>query len=101
MSRENVALFSQAISRNPDLNRRISEAGTDIDKWVTIAQDVGFEFTPGEFADVVSQTLGRTVTPGNAVREFLGAQYKVGDLELRRKTLDAVVGGARRYISNL
>jgi predicted ribosomally synthesized peptide with nif11-like leader len=101
MSRENVALFSQAISRNPDLNRRISEAGTDINAWVAIAQDVGFEFTPNEFADVVSQTLGRTVTTGNAVREFLGAQYKVGDLELRRRTLDAVVGGARRMITNL
>ena len=101
MSRENVALFSQAISRNPDLNRRISEAGTDINKWVAIAQDVGFEFTPSEFAEVVSQTLGRTVTERNAVDEFLGAQYKLGDLEVRRKTLDAVVGGMRRACTNI
>jgi hypothetical protein len=101
MSRENVALFTQAISRNPDLNRRISEAGTDISKWVAIAGEVGFEFTPSEFADAVSQTLGRTVTESNAVDEFLGAQYKLGDLELRRKTLDAVVGGLRREHSSL
>jgi hypothetical protein len=100
MSRENVALFSQAISRNADLNQRISQAGTDVQKWVAIAGDVGFEFTPDEFAAVVSETLGRTVTPANAVQEFLGAQYKLGDLELRRKTLDAVVGGARRMITN-
>jgi predicted ribosomally synthesized peptide with nif11-like leader len=100
MSRENVALFSQAISKNPELNRRISEAGTDINEWVTIASDVGFEFTAEEFAAVVGQTLGRTVTTKNAVHEYLGAQYKVGDLELRRKTLDAVIGGARRTNTN-
>jgi hypothetical protein len=100
MSRENVALFSQTLTRNPDLSRRISGAGTDINKWVAIAQEVGFEFTPSEFADVVSETLGRTVTEDNAVNEFLGAQYKVGDLELRRRTLDAVIGGARRAITN-
>jgi hypothetical protein len=100
MSRENVALFSQAISRNSDLNRRISEAGTDVDTWVTIAREVGFEFTPDEFAGVVTETLGRTVTPANAAREFLGAQHAVGDLELRDKTLDAVVGGARRKATN-
>jgi predicted ribosomally synthesized peptide with nif11-like leader len=101
MSRENVALFSTAISRNPDLNRRISEAGTNTNEWVAIAGEVGFEFTADEFASVVGQTLGRTVTPANAVREYLGAQYKVGELDLSRKTLDAVVGGARRGISNL
>jgi phosphotransacetylase len=95
MSRENVALFSQAISKNPDVNRRISGAGTDVDKWVAIAQEFGFEFTAEEFADVVGQTLGRKVTPTNAVREYLGTQYKVGDLELSRKTADAIVGGSR------
>lgn len=101
MSRENVALFSQALSRNADLNRRISNAGTDVTEWVTIARDIGFEFTPEEFASVVTETLGRTVTPANAAREFLGAQYAVGDLELRGRTLDAVVGGRRSVISNL
>ena len=95
MSRENVAFFSKAITKNPDLNRRISEAGTNTDEWVVIAADAGFEFTAEEFASVVGQTLGRTVTPSNAVREYLGAQYKVGDLELSRKTLDAIVGGRR------
>jgi predicted ribosomally synthesized peptide with nif11-like leader len=100
MSRENVALFSQAISKNPDLNRRISEAGTNVDQWVDIARDVGFEFTADEFAFVVGQTLGRTVTTANAVHEYLGAQYKVGDVELSLKTLDAVVGGVRRTMTN-
>jgi predicted ribosomally synthesized peptide with nif11-like leader len=101
MSRENVALFSQALSRNPDLNRRLTEAGSDVQKWVSIGKEAGFEFTADEFASVVGETLGRTVTPANAAREFLGAQYKVGDLELRQKTMDAVVGGRRRFISNL
>jgi hypothetical protein len=95
MSRENVALFSQAVSRNPDVNRRISEAGTNVGEWVSIAAEFGFEFTAHEFADVVGQTLGRKVTPTNAVREYLGTQYKVGDLELSRKTADAIVGGSR------
>lgn len=101
MSRENVALFSQAIGRNPNLNKRISEAGTSVDEWIAIARETGFEFTADEFAAVVGQTLGRTVTPDNAVQEYLGAQYKVGDLELRRKTMDAIMGGARRMITNL
>ncbi len=95
MSKENVALFSRSISKNPELNRRISEAGTSVDAWVGIAREVGFEFTPDEFASVVGETLGRTVTTSNAVREYLGARSKVGDLELSRKTLDAIVGGRR------
>jgi predicted ribosomally synthesized peptide with nif11-like leader len=101
MSKENVALFSKAISRNPELNRRVSESETTVDEWVQIAREAGFEFTGEEFASVVSQTLGRTVTPANAVREYLGAQYKVGDLELSKESLDAVVGGMRtRYFTN-
>lgn len=100
MSQENVALFSQAISKDADLNKRVSQAGTDVQKWVAIAAEVGFEFTPEEFAAVVSETMGRTVTPANAVNEFLGAQYKLGDVELRRKTLDAIVGGRRRFLTN-
>ena len=100
MSRENVALFSQAITRNPEVSQRISKAGTSVDAWIAIARDVGFEFTADEFAQVVGQTLGRTVTSENAAREFLGAQYQLGDLELRRKTLDTVMGGARRMFTN-
>jgi Nif11 domain len=101
MSQENVALFSQAISRNPEISRRIGEAGTDVGAWVKIANEMGFEFTAEEFAAVVGQTLGRSVTPANAVREYLGAQYKLGDLELGRKTLDAVLGGRRVLNTNL
>jgi hypothetical protein len=67
MSQENVALFSVAISKDADLNTRVSQAGTDVQKWVAIAAEVGFEFTPEEFAAVVSETMGRTVTPANAV----------------------------------
>jgi len=100
MSRENVALFSQAVTRNPEISRRISEAGTEVNAWVKIAGEVGFEFSAEEFAAVVGETLGRTVTPANAVREYLGAQYKLGDLELGKKTLDAVLGGRRALLTN-
>jgi hypothetical protein len=99
MSRENVALFSRAIGKNQELNKRIREAAATVDAWRTIARETGFEFTPEEFASVVGETLGRSVTPANAVREYLGAQYQVGDLELSQKSLDAVVGGRRRMIS--
>jgi predicted ribosomally synthesized peptide with nif11-like leader len=100
MSRENVALFSKAITKNPTLNSRISEAGTDTDRWVTVAREAGFEFTPDEFAAVVSQTLGRTVTAAHAAREYLGAQYEVGTVELNDKALDTVAGGLRRTLTN-
>jgi predicted ribosomally synthesized peptide with nif11-like leader len=101
MSRENVALFSQAITRNPEISKRISEAGTDLSAWVRIAKETGFEFSAQEFTAVVGETLGRTVTSDNAVKEYLGAQYQLGDLELGRKTLDAVLGGRRALISNV
>jgi predicted ribosomally synthesized peptide with nif11-like leader len=100
MSRENVALFSKAIGRNPDLNKRVSAAAATTDAWVAIAREVGFEFTAEEFAAVVGETLGRSVTTGTAVQEYLGAQYKVGELELSRKTLDAIVGGRMRLNTN-
>jgi len=93
MSRENVALFSKAINTNPDLNKRIAESEPTTDAWVKIASEAGFEFTSEEFASVVGETLGRTVSANNAVREYLGAQYELGSAEVSRKTLDAVVGG--------
>src|SRR5438552_3934109 len=37
-----------------------------------IAHDASFDFTPEEFASVIGEALGRTVTTADAVREFLG-----------------------------
>lgn len=93
MSKENVVLFSRAITKDPVLNKRVSEAETTTDTWVQIAREAGFDFTAEEFADVVGETLGRQVTTKNAVHEYLGAQYKVGDVELNDKALDAARGG--------
>jgi hypothetical protein len=93
MSKENVALFSRAITKNANLNQRILEAEPTTDAWIEIARDAGFDFTADEFAAVVGETLGRTITPQNAVREYLGAQHDVGDVELSERALDAVVGG--------
>jgi hypothetical protein len=93
MSKENVALFSRAITKNATLNQRILEAEPTTDAWITIARDAGFEFDAAEFAAVVGETLGRPVTPQDAVREYLGAQHDVGDAELSDRALDAVVGG--------
>jgi hypothetical protein len=98
MSKENVVLFSKAINRNSDLNTRIADAAPTVDAWIKIAHDAGFEFTAEEFADVVGETLGRKVDVANAVREYLGARYTVGDEELSRRALDSVVGG--RMIAN-
>lgn len=93
MSKENVALFSRAITKNASLNQRILEAEPTIEAWREIARDAGFEFSAEEFAAVVGETLGRTVTTQNAVREYLGAQHDVGDVELSERALDAIVGG--------
>jgi predicted ribosomally synthesized peptide with nif11-like leader len=93
MSRENVVLFSKAITTNPDLNTRIASAEGTVEAWVEIARDAGFEFTPEEFASVVGETLGRTVSTADAVREYLGAQYEIGSAELGQAALDTVVGG--------
>jgi predicted ribosomally synthesized peptide with nif11-like leader len=93
MSRENVVLFSKAITTNPDLNTRIANSESTVEAWVAIARDAGFEFTPEEFASVVGETLGRTVSTADAVREYLGAQYEIGAAELSQAALDTVVGG--------
>jgi predicted ribosomally synthesized peptide with nif11-like leader len=93
MSKENVAFFSRAISRNADLNKRVTEAEPTMEAWVKIAQEAGFEFTPEEFAEVVGETLGRSVTTSNAVSEYLGARYTLGDGELSEKALNYVSGG--------
>jgi predicted ribosomally synthesized peptide with nif11-like leader len=93
MSKENVALFSKAINKDSKLNARISQAEPTVEAWVRIAHDAGFEFTAEEFADVVGNTLGRNVTVANAVKEYLGTRYTVGDAQLSERALDAVVGG--------
>jgi predicted ribosomally synthesized peptide with nif11-like leader len=100
MSRENVALFSKAIAKDPALNARISSAATTTDAWVQIAREAGFDFTSHEFAEVVSETLGRRVTPPDAVKEYLGARY-TADAELGDRALEAVAGGALKLGSGL
>ena len=95
MSRENVVLFSKAINRNPDLNERVATAAPTIDAWLAIASEAGFEFTADEFAAVVGETLGRPVSPADAVREYLGAQHEIGEAELADEALDSIVGGIR------
>ena len=93
MSKENVVFFCRAISKYPDLNQRIAEADEIIEEWVKIAREAGFEFTPDEFAAVVEETLGRKITPGKAVKEYLKAQDEIGAGELNQRALDKVVGG--------
>ena len=100
MSRENVVFFSKAINTNPELNKRVSDSDPTMEAWLKIAHEAGFEFTPDEFASVIGETLGRTVTTENAVREYLGAQYLVGSSELSNKALESLVGGRMRIGTN-
>jgi predicted ribosomally synthesized peptide with nif11-like leader len=93
MSRENVVLFSKAITTNPDLNTRIANSEATVEAWAAIARDAGFEFTPDEFASVVGETLGRTVSTADAVREYLGAQHELGAAEFGQAALEQVIGG--------
>lgn len=93
MSKENVVFFCRAISKYPDLHKRIGGAEEKIDTWVQIAHESGFEFSPDEFASVVEETLGRKVTKEDAVKEFIRAQEEIGEAELNQKALDKVVGG--------
>jgi predicted ribosomally synthesized peptide with nif11-like leader len=92
LSKENVALFSKAVTTNPDLGKRIAEADPTTEAWIEIAHEAGFEFTAQELASVVGETLGRSVSPENAVHEYLGTQLEVGAAELSNRALDAVVG---------
>jgi hypothetical protein len=101
MSKEDVVFFSRAISKYPDLNKRIAEVEATMDAWVKIAYESGFEFTPDEFASVVGETLGRKVTTENAVKEYLRAQGEIGAGELNQRALDRVVGGRMsRFATN-
>lgn len=93
MSKENVVLFSKALARDAALNRRIAAAPRTMEGWLEVAHEAGFEFTGEEFAAVVGETLGRTVTAADAVREYLGAQHAMGSARLNEKVLDGLVGG--------
>ena len=103
MSKENVVLFSKAINKDSDLNSKVGAAEPTVAAWVAVARDAGFEFTPDEFAAVVGETLGRQVTPENAVREYLGTSFDVGSVELSQSMLEGLSGGRRSQwtISNL
>jgi predicted ribosomally synthesized peptide with nif11-like leader len=91
MSHENVVLFSQAANRNADLHKRLNAADATVESWIRIAREAGFEFTAGEFEDVVESTLGRKLTTNNAVREYLVSRSST---ELGEEALEQVVGGA-------
>jgi Nif11 domain len=97
MSKENVVLFTKAAIENADLNERL--VGTEkVDDWIKIAEGEGFEFTADEFCSVIGETIGKKVTPLNAVREYLAAGKEMGEGELSEKALETVVGGRRRHI---
>jgi len=93
MSLENVVLFSRAIGKDSALNASISAAAPTTEAWIQVAREAGFEFTAAEFAEVVGETLGRHVSPQDAVREYLGARY-TSHAELGDRALEAVAGGA-------
>ena len=92
MSRENVVLFIQTANKKPELNERLAQKQNTTD-WVKIADEAGFEFTADEFCSVVEETIHKSVTPQNAVQEYLSTQQSVGSAELGHQALEAVVGG--------
>lgn len=98
MSQENVVLFTQAAIEKADLNERLAQTEKLAD-WVNIAKEKGFEFTADEFCSVIGETIGKKVTPENAIREYLAAGQEMGEGELGERALESVVGGrARRKI---
>jgi hypothetical protein len=97
MSKENVALFIKAANKNEDLIRQITKKDRTAD-WVAVAQKAGYEFTAAEFAEVVSDTLGRPTTPDNAVREYLLAQNSMAKGEMSQAVLEGVVGGTAAFV---
>lgn len=97
MSKENVALFIKAANKNEDLIRQITKKDRTAD-WVAVAQKAGYEFTAAEFAEVVSDTLGRPTTPDNAVREYLLAQNTMAKGEMSQAVLEGVVGGTAAFV---
>jgi len=98
VSRENVVLFIKAANKKPELNEQLAQKQNTAD-WVKIADAGGFEFTADEFCSVVEETIHKSVTPENAVQEYLSTQQSVGSAELGHQALEAVVGGMMvRYI---
>lgn len=98
MSRENVVLFIKTANKKPELNERLAQKQSTAD-WVKIADEAGFEFTADEFCSVVEETIHKSVTPQNAVQEYLSTQQSVGSAELGHQALESVVGGMKtRFI---
>jgi len=94
MSKENVALFTQAIGRNEELRAQVSAVGS-VDDCVRVAHREGLEFTPEEFRSVIEDALGRKATMDGALSEWMKATS-----ELSEKILEQVTGGSQTYTVN-
>jgi predicted ribosomally synthesized peptide with nif11-like leader len=75
MSKENVALFIKHSNKHSDLQNQMEQSNKTTE-WVDIGRQAGFDFTAREFADVISEALGKKMTEGDAVPGvFDGAAY--------------------------
>ena len=92
MSTENVALFMQALSQDVDLGKRVSTSAFTNSSWVSIAVDVGYEFSEDDLHQFACQVLGNSELDREGAIQALLDPYIDGE-ELSQDDLESVAGG--------
>lgn len=88
MSKENLIQFFGSVSKKPELEKELNEAGNSADKWVAVGRSAGFEFTKGDLKDFISEALDKEVDEGSMLEAYLSSEA------LSEAELDQVAGGA-------
>jgi hypothetical protein len=74
VSKDNVALFLQAVAEDADLNQRLGDAERTAAGWVEVALDAGFELEATHLKRFIEDLLGRGVSEERMIEDFLAAQ---------------------------
>jgi predicted ribosomally synthesized peptide with nif11-like leader len=90
MSRENVLRFLDKVTRNEELNTKISGVEPQASAWAKVAGEEGLAFSVDDFRDVAEAVLEKKLEGEDFVKQLLA-----GEGELSDEQLEGVAGGAR------
>ncbi len=91
MTKKNVALFIEALTKDQPLNEKIGGAQPTINAWTNVAKEAGYEFTDEDLFVVMRKAIEQEdIEAEKIIPAFLDAQSELDDSQL-----DQVSGGAR------
>ena len=79
MSKKNVALFIEAVTKKRDLNEQLAGAKPELSAWTKVANAAGFQFSDDDLHVVLQKVLDRQVSASSIVAEFVAAQSETSE----------------------